>query len=413
MRNRMKNMEYWSRLKGFFNLCPQSRRKALTDLPLAISQENFTTLDQGLSLHDADRMSENVIGTFSLPFSVAANFIIDGYPVLVPMVTEEPSIVAACSKMAKIVSQNSGFFTTIDRALIKGQIQIFGLTDIDKARADFLKHKKDLIDFAKSQLQRMHERGGGIVDIEMRVVPSLKIGPMLLIEPLIDVVDAMGANIVNSLVEALAKKAANIFSGRVGLRILSNLSDQRLARARCEIPFNNLAEDDSHDDGIAVAENLLVAHAFAEADVYRACTHNKGILNGIDAVAIATGNDFRAIEAGAHAYASMKGNYQPLTSIHLDYEKKMVHAELVLPLAVGIVGGISRFHPGVSFSHKLLGDFSKTARALSSVMVSVGLSQCLSALLALSSEGIQKGHMKLHQKKLERQKDHSELLNNF
>lgn len=397
----MNNEEQWSRLEGFFNLSLMNRRKVLSSLPVEISEDDFLSLDAGLSLSCADLMSENVVATFGLPFSIAANFVIDGMPVLVPMVTEEPSIVAACSKIAKLVGQNGGFFTKIDRALIKGQIQIYRLRDTDKAVNDFHHAKLELLDFAKALCVRMEQRGGGLVDIAMRILPSATIGPMAIIEPVFDVVDAMGANFVNTVLEALAKKVAVIIDGQLGLRILSNLSDQRLARARCHISLESLSEVVRVNDGLMVGEKIIAAQAFAEADVYRACTHNKGILNGIDAVALATGNDFRAIEAGAHAFASLKGAYRPLTSMWIDDKEAMLIAELALPLAVGVVGGLVGIHRGVAFAHKLLSSFSKTSKGLASVMVSVGLSQCLAALLALSQDGIQKGHMKLHQKKLE------------
>lgn len=396
----MNNSQNWSRLKGFFALSVKERRQVLSLLPLAVNEKDFLTIDQGLLLDDADRMSENVVGTFSLPFSIAVNFVIDGQPVLVPMVTEESSIVAACSKMAKLVSQTSGFVTDIDKALIKGQIQVIRLQDIDKAQRTFIENKAEIMEFAKSLCPNMSKRGGGIVDIGLRVLPSADVGPMVVVEPLIDVVDAMGANVVNTILEALAGKVEKLLSGTVCLRILSNLCDQRLARAKCAISFSQLATDSTRDNGVVLAERMIAAHALAQADIYRACTHNKGILNGIDAVAIATGNDFRAIEAGAHAFAAKDGSYRPLTTISIDYRSQLLNAELILPLAVGVVGGISSVHQGVAFAHKVLGSFRTSSRRLSSVMVSVGLSQCLAALMALCDNGIQKGHMKLHKKKL-------------
>lgn len=392
-------MNQWSRLKGFFNLSIGKRRELLKSLPLSIKSQDFSVLDRGLSLADADLMSENVIGVFSLPLSLAANFIVDETPVLIPMVTEEPSIVAACSKMAKLTARCGGFVTEIDRSLIKGQIQIYQLSDVDKAIAILTKEKEGLLHFAKSLCPNMEARGGGVTEIGFRVLPSQKIGPMVIIEPVIDVVDAMGANAVNSLLESLAKKIKHMIDGNVGLRILSNLCDQRLARASAKIACKQLALDPAHDDGEIIAEKIIAAHAFAEADRYRACTHNKGILNGIDAVAIATGNDFRAIEASAHAYASLNGSYEPLTKLTFDVKNKLLHAQLTLPLAVGVVGGITGIHDGVRFSHKVLDSFAMSSKKLASVMVSVGLAQCLAALLALSVDGIQQGHMKLHKKK--------------
>ncbi len=395
----------WSRLTNFFNLGLSDRRKALLSLPINLTEKDFQLIDEGLPLADADRMSENVIATFGLPFSVAANFVIDGKPVLVPMVTEEPSIVAGCSKMAKLVSKSGGFFTSVDQALIKGQIQVYEIRDIDKAVEDFRLHKPELLEAARAISVGMQRRGGGVVDIDVRVLPSKKIGPMLVIEPMMDVVDAMGANAVNAVVEELAKKVSRIIGGKIGLRILSNLCDRRLARVAIKIPFRHLSSD-SPEQGRAIADKLIAGHAFAECDIYRAATHNKGILNGIDAVALATGNDFRAIEAGAHAFAALNTEYRPLTTMCVDEQTVALAAELTLPLAGGVVGGCQNMHQGVKLSPKLLGRriWENRQRAFSSVMVSVGLSQCLAALLALTNEGIQQGHMKLHEKKL---KNHS------
>lgn len=395
----MKATQNWSRLERFFTLGAQMRRAVLSALPLNLDDRDFIAADAGLSLDQADRMSENVIATFSLPFSVAVNFVVDGEATLVPMVTEEPSIVAACSKVAKLVAQHGGFHTEIEPALIKGQIQIYQIHDIDKAVATFQAHRLEILTLAQSLCPRMTERGGGVCDVQARVLAS-GVGPMLIVEPIMDVVDAMGANAVNTLVEALAPRIAHLFDGVIGLKILSNLCDKRRATARCTLSFAQLATDSAVDNGAEIARRVRAAHAFAESDPYRACTHNKGILNGVDAVAIATGNDFRAIEAGAHAYAAMGGGYGPLTSITIDEHHQTLSATLSMPLAVGVVGGIFSMHQGVALAHKILGPFAKSSSKLASVMISAGLSQCLGALLALSQDGIQKGHMKLHEKKL-------------
>lgn len=387
---------YSSRLPGFFELAPKKRRELLCQAHL--DSGDFLEADQGLTLDEADSLSENVIATFSLPMAVAANFIIDDEPVLIPMVTEEPSIVAACSKMAKIVGLNKGFYTKIDEPLILGQIQVYDLRDVDHALNIFKDNQADLLEKANSFCPNMKKRGGGVMEINARVLPSEKIGAMLLIEPLMNVADAMGANAINTVLEGLAVHVAKLFDGKIGLRILSNFCDKRMAEATCEIPFRNLAKTFSKDDGLEVAQKIIAAHALAEVDIYRATTHNKGIMNGIDAIALATGNDFRAIEAGVHAFASLNG-YKALTSLEIDLEKLCLKAKLTLPLAVGVVGGITQVHRGVKLAHKILGDASKSAKKLASVMVSVGLSQCLAALFALSQEGIQRGHMKLHHKK--------------
>lgn len=394
----MNSTPHWSRMPGFFSLDILERRAALTALPLSLTDASFLELDQGLSLASADVISENVVGTFALPLSCAVNFVVNGEPVIVPMAIEEPSVVAACSKMAKLIATNGGFTTTIGPPLLKGQIQFFAVRDADKALTDFAQHKAALMEHAHALCTNMRARGGGVVDITARIVPS-EMGPMVLIEPLVNVVDAMGANFVNTLVEHLSLPLARIIDGKLGVRILSNLCDERLATAECTVHFEQMATDVSGDNGAVIAERLHAVHALAQADVYRACTHNKGILNGIDAVAIATGNDFRATSAGAHAYAARSGQYRPLTTMTVDYDKRHVKVSLTLPLAVGVVGGLMKMHPGVKVAHALLGPFSKNTHKLSAVMVSVGLSQCLAALLALSQDGIQKGHMKLHHKK--------------
>jgi len=390
---------YWSRIPGFFRHSPEKRRQSLGALPLEIRGEHWQLLDQGLALGIADRMSENVIGVFSLPFSVAPNFVVDNQSVLVPLVTEEPSIVAALAKMAKLVAALGGFKTQIDEQIQKGQVQVYDLLDIDHAQALLVEHKDELIAWLNQQCPNMVKRGGGVVDLSWRAVSSLTIGPMLIIEPLVNVKDAMGANIINTLMETLKPRIELLLKGQVGLCILSNLCDTRLARAHCSLSFRELANDSGRDFGERIARRMLAAQAMAEVDIYRAATHNKGILNGIDALAIATGNDFRALEAGAHAYAAITGTYGPLTRMSIDEENKCLNAELCLPLAVGVVGEGLKLNSGVSVAHKILGTFVESNKKLASVMVSVGLAQCLAALMALCTDGIQKGHMALHSKK--------------
>jgi hydroxymethylglutaryl-CoA reductase len=396
----MDDQSYKSRLAGFFALSPQARRQVLQARCDTLSPSDIFALDEGLSLSEAEHLSENVVGTFSLPFSVAANFVVDNESVLVPFVTEEPSIVAAASKMAKIVAKAGGFHTEIDAPIIKGQVQLYNLVDIDKAQSIFLENKAHLLDFLNQSCPNMVKRGGGVIGIDCRTLSSPKMGPMLLIEPRVNVVDAMGANIVNRLMELLGEKLRLLLGASVCLRILSNLCDERLARARCSLPVQLLSPDQGHDFGDEIAEKIMIGHALAEIDPYRACTHNKGIMNGVDAVAIATGSDFRALEAGAHAFAARGGHYRALTDLSYDADTRILHANLVMPLAVGVVGGNCGLHRGVKVAHKILGPFAQSSQKLASVMVSVGLSQCLAALFALSSEGIQKGHMRLHHKKL-------------
>lgn len=393
----MNSHTYWSRLPGFYKLDAHERRKALALFLTSPDSSGPIDFDDQLSLDAADCLSENVIGTFDLPFSVATNLVVDGQPVIVPMVTEEPSIVAACSKMAKIIGSHQGFITEVSQALMKGQIQFYSVRDVDKAIYLFERHRPDLLAQAQSLCPKLKQRGGGVVDIACKKILS-PLGPMVIVEFVVDVVDAMGANIVNTIAEALAPKLVDIVDGSLGISILSNLCDQRMAKASCSIPFAALAADGAYDAGKEIALKMAYAHAFAESDPYRACTHNKGILNGMDAVALACGNDTRALEAGAHAYAAKSG-YKPLTSLHFNLESGVLEATLALPLAVGVVGGISAIHPKVKLAYRILGPFAQSSKKLASVMVSVGLSQCLAALYALCNEGIQKGHMKLHNKK--------------
>lgn len=386
----------WSRLQGFYKLSPHERRQALLKLPLDLKDEDFVGIDSALELSVADLLSENVVGSFSLPFSVAVNMVVDQEPVLVPMVTEEPSIVAAVSNMAKVVSFAGGFKTKIALPIMKGQLQLYGFYDGDRIIEKLKAEKQSLIQFLNDHIPTMKARGGGVIELDWRAIKS-SLGPMIIVEAWVDVRDAMGANIVNTLMEMLKDKLSCSLEAKIGLAILSNLCDQRIATAQCEIPFKVLSREGSDEKGKEIAELMLVAHAFAEADIYRACTHNKGILNGIDALALATGNDFRAIEAGAHAYAARSGTYSPLTRFSIS--NRSLLAKLSLPLAVGVVGGSTRIHKGVRAAHKILGAFSQSGTKLCSLMVSVGLVQCMAALRALSSEGIQKGHMKLHNKK--------------
>lgn len=387
----------WSRLPGFYAQPIDKRREQLLSLPLRMDKGDFLAVDEGLSLNDAELISENVVASFGLPLAVAANFVIDGEPVLVPMVTEEPSIVAGASKMAKIVGDAGGFKTAVENPLMKGQIQLYHILDVDRAVDQFQRHKLSLLDYAQSLCPSLVKRGGGVVSLDIRVLTT-RMGPMIIVEPLVNVVDAMGANIVNSLVEHLAPKVKELMGGEIGLKILTNLSDKRLAHASCHIPIKALALDPSKDNGHEIAERMVMAHVFAESDPYRAATHNKGIMNGVDAVGLATGNDTRALDAGAHAYASCHG-YRPLTTFIYDGDARVLRAEITLPCAVGVVGGISKMHKGVKLSHKILGPWAQSSTKLASVMAAVGLAQCLAAITALCQEGIQKGHMKLHHKK--------------
>ena len=345
----------------------------------------------GLNSVQADGMIENVVGLYNLPLGIARNFIVNGREVLVPMVIEEPSVVAGASYMAKLVGANGGFTATSSESIMIGQMQVLDLADLDHAELASLQNRSDLLQEASLIDPILQSIGGGLRDIVVRQFKDSPIGAFLVIHFLVDVRDAMGANAVNTIVECLAPRIEQITGGRVHLRILSNLADQRLAKATCKISLADLAFNDF--SGEDVRDGILAAWAFASVDPYRAATHNKGIMNGVDAVVVATANDWRAIEAGAHAYAARTGRYTSLSRWGKDKDGSLT-GELELPMAVGVFGGATRVHPGAQAAVKLMG--VKTARELAEVIVSVGLAQNLAALRALATEGIQRGHMNLH-----------------
>ncbi len=380
-----------SRFPGFYALSVEERAHRVAEWAELDDAELTVLAGSGLAAERADQMIENVVGTHSLPLGIAPNFLINDRDYLIPMAIEEPSVVAAASFCAKIVRDAGGFHTSSTQPVMIGQMQVLDLPDVWAARFDLLSHKERLLDLANQTDPVVVSLGGGARDLEVRVFPDTPAGPMLVIHLLYDTRDAMGANTVNTSVEALAPAVEEITGGRVLLRILSNLADRRLARAKCVIPPELLAFDDY--DGEGVAQGIADAYAFAAVDPYRAATHNKGTMNGIDAVALACGQDWRAIEAGAHAYAVREGRYTSLSTWTRDREGNLV-GTLELPLAIGIVGGATRVHPGAKVSLKILG--VQSARELAEVMVAVGLAQNLGALRALSSEGIQRGHMALH-----------------
>ncbi|MBN2472435.1 MAG: hydroxymethylglutaryl-CoA reductase, degradative, partial [Anaerolineae bacterium] len=344
-----------------------------------------------LSAAQADHMVENSIGVYSLPLGVARNFIINGQPVTIPMVIEEPSVVAGASFMAKLAAGGGGFKASACEPVMIGQIQVLDVKDLASAQRSVEEHKSDLLAEANQVDPILVKLGGGARDIETRVIQDSPIGAFLVVHLLYDVRDAMGANAVNTACELLAPRLEALTGGRVLLRILSNLADHRLARSSCTIPLSQLAFDDFSAD--SVRDNIVAAWAFAEADPYRAATHNKGIMNGIDAVVIATGNDWRAIEAGAHAYAARSGKYTSLSRWSTNDQGDLC-GELELPMAVGIIGGATRVHPAARAALKLMN--VRSAAELAQIVVSVGLAQNLAALRALATEGIQRGHMGLH-----------------
>jgi hydroxymethylglutaryl-CoA reductase len=381
-----------SRLAGFYNLSLEERVEKVVEW-VELTNDEATVLQEGmgLDLARADQMIENGVGIHGLPLGIAVNFVVNGRDVLVPMVVEEPSVVAGASFTAKLARAGGGFRATTTPPEMIGQLQVLDVADPWTARFDLLATRDELLEMANETDPVIVGLGGGARDVEVRVLEQTPAGPMLVVHLIIDCRDAMGANAVNTACEALAPRIEQITGGRVLLRILSNLADRRLARARCTIPAEALAFRDFA--GEQVAQGIIEAWAFAVADPYRAATHNKGIMNGVDAVVIATGNDWRAVEAGAHAYAARSGRYTSLSTWAYDAGGNLV-GTLEMPLAVGIVGGATRVHPTAQVALKILG--VRTARELAEIVVAVGLAQNLAALRALATEGIQRGHMRLH-----------------
>jgi hydroxymethylglutaryl-CoA reductase len=391
--------ERTSRLSGFYQKSV-AERTAIVARWANLTPHEVAVLHDGLAVAQADKMIENVVGRYSLPLGIGANFLVNGKEYLVPMVVEEPSVVAAVSYAAKLARAGGGFMAGSTEPVMIAQIQLLGVDDEDAAAA-----AATAIHAAKGELLAQANtspsialRGGGPVDVETRYLPDTPAGPMLIVHLLFDVRDAMGANAVNTAAEAIAPTLERLSGGRALLRILSNLTDRRRAWAEVTIPAASFGVLDF--PGEQAIEAIAQANAFAVADPYRAATHNKGILNGIDAVALATGNDWRAIEAGAHAYAARDGQYRALTEWRVVTDMRgatpypALYGRLELPLAVGIVGGATRAHPVAQTALKILG--VTTARELSEVMAAVGLAQNLAAIRALATEGIQRGHMSLH-----------------
>jgi hydroxymethylglutaryl-CoA reductase len=359
-------------------------------------QEQSTLLGiTGLNAQQADQMIENAIGVYGLPLGIATNFLINGQDYLVPMVIEEPSVVAAVSNAARLFREGGGFSASSDEPVMIGQIQVMDLPDVYAAAGAVMAQRKLLLAEADRVGGNIVKHGGGARDIQVRPMVDTPAGPMLIVHLLYDTREAMGANAVNTAVEHLTPFVETITGGRVNLRILSNLTDQRKARAEGIIPASELATETLA--GSEVVKAIVEAGVFAEIDPYRATTHNKGIMNGIDAVVIATGNDWRAIEAGAHAYAARDGQYTSLTRWTQD-EAGHLHGFIELPLAVGIVGGATRVHPAAQAALRILG--VQSARQLAEVCAAVGLAQNLAAMRALATEGIQRGHMSLHARQL-------------
>lgn len=375
-----------SRISGFYKLAPSERLIAVAE-QAAIGAEEIAHVQTGLLLDQADKMTENVIGMFQVPLGIATNFVIDGKEVLIPMATEEPSVIAAASNGARMAREAGGFFTSSTGPVMRAQIQATGICDPFAARQAILLHKDELMRMANDKDPMLVKYGGGVKDIEVYVIDS-KMGPMVVTHLIVDCRDAMGANAVNTMAEALAPRIEQITGGRVYLRIISNLADLRLVRVKAVFKAEEIG-------GHEVVDGILLAAELAEVDPYRAATHNKGIMNGVTAVVLASGNDTRAVEAGAHAFASISGRYKSLTRYEKNRDGDLV-GTIEMPVAVGLVGGATRVHPVAKTAVKILG--VKSADDLSRIIASVGLCQNFAALRALASEGIQRGHMSLHAK---------------
>ncbi|TQS71069.1 hydroxymethylglutaryl-CoA reductase, degradative [Ornithinibacillus gellani] len=384
-----------SRIPGFYKKSVDERKAWLREQEIFSADDlNSLSPQHALPIATADNMIENVIGTFPLPLGLGLNFLINNKEYIIPMVVEEPSVVASASYIAKIVRDAGGFKTEASDRVMIGQIQVVGCDDFKAAKEALLAEKEQLIESANAAYPSLVARGGGAEDMEVRILnesADSAYSKMLVVHLFINTCDAMGANIINTMVESLAPTVEEITNGKVYLRILSNFADRCVAKATCVIPPKLLASDGF--TGEEVRDGVVSAYEFAASDPYRAVTHNKGIMNGIDPVVIATGNDWRAVEAGAHAYAAKDGHYGSMTKWYVDEDGNLV-GELELPMSVGTVGGSIRVHPVSKLAHKLLGTAS--AQELAQIIVSVGLAQNLGALKALVTDGIQKGHMALH-----------------
>jgi hydroxymethylglutaryl-CoA reductase len=379
-----------SRFPGFYKITLAERRALVSEATGTEVADMERALEAGgLDAETADKFVENVLGTYGLPYGVALNVRVNGHDYVVPMVVEEPSVVAAASNAAKMVRAGGGFAAECDPPLMISQIQLCDVPHLALARETIGAATAEIIALANASIPGLVSRGGGARRIEIRQLgePSDR---MLVVHVLVDCQDAMGANLVNTVAEAVAVRLGELAAARVGLRILSNLCDQRCVRVRCRVPAGVLATDDL--SGSDVIDGIVSASRFAELDPYRAATHNKGVMNGVDAVVIATGNDWRAVEAGAHAFAARSGAYKPLAVWRRDGDELV--GELELPLALGTVGGTLRVHPAARLSLRMLG--GPRATDLAAIAAATGLASNLAALRALATVGIQRGHMALH-----------------
>jgi hydroxymethylglutaryl-CoA reductase len=385
-----------SDISGFYKLSMDERREKVKEFADLTDEEVAAMADPALDERRADTLSENVVGTLEYPLSIATNFVIDGEDKLIPMAVEETSVVAAASYAASLARPTGGFTTSVSGPRMIAQIQAIDVEDPQAARLRILEAQDELKAKADEQDPVLVEHGGGCEEIEVRVIDTPR-GEMVVTHLIVNVQDAMGANAVNGMAEALAPDIEDLTGGEVELRILSNLADHRLARASCTIPVEKLEGKGSGLSGEEVRDRIVDAWAFAEADPYRAATHNKGIMNGIDAVTTATFNDWRAIEAGAHAYASLGDGYGSLSTFEVD-ENGDLSCSIEVPIQIGTVGGATQLQPAAQAAMKIL-DVDSTEE-LAGIFAAVGLAQNLSALRALASEGIQQGHMSLHAKNI-------------
>ena len=380
-----------SNISGFYKMSVSERLKIVKDFASLTDEEIQILANMGaLDPAKAERMVENVIGTIPVTLGIATNFLVNGKEILVPMATEEPSVIAAASNSAKLVRETGGFRATTTDPIMIGQIQLTRTEDPEKAMGEIIAHKSELLELANSKDPMLVKLGGGAIDLEVRKIETLT-GTMLINHLIVNCLDAMGANAVNTMAEAISPRIEELTGGKVYLRIISNLAIHRLARVEAIFSAQSLGGED-------VVNGILEAYAFAAADPFRAATHNKGIMNGIDAVVLATGNDYRAIEAGAHAYAAYKhGGYEPLTTYEKNENGDIV-GKIELPMAVGLIGGATAVHPTAKACVRILG--VKSAAELGQIIASVGLAQNFAALRALATEGIQRGHMSLHAKNI-------------
>jgi hydroxymethylglutaryl-CoA reductase len=377
-----------SRLPGFYSLSLEERKRvAAAALGLELTELERCLEHSGLPLQKAEHAIENVIGTYALPFALGLNFQINGVDRVIPMVVEEPSVVAAASNAAKLIRAGGGFHAEVDESLMIAQVQLDQVPDVEAARARIMECRDELFAMADAAVPNIVARGGGIRDLEVR---DLGAG-IVVVHLLVDTLDAMGANVVNTMAETVAPRVASLTGGRIGLRILSNLADRRVVRVRARIPTAVLAVNEY--SGEEVRDAIARASHLAEIDPYRAVTHNKGIMNGVDAVVLATGNDFRAVEAGAHGYAARSGRYLPLCTFDVA-EDGSLEGRLAMPMALGIVGGMIRMHEGAQLALRVAKVDS--AKTLAMVAGAAGMASNLAALRALATLGIQRGHMALH-----------------